>query len=102
VTAPTVQRVRTDHGSHIEPPLDQTWDKLTKLRWHLAVTLHDGGLPPDAVQIVEGDFRINGRRVESYDLMAPGWTASAGDFHDAWSRINGIADGLRLARRAAP
>lgn len=102
MTAPTVQRVHTERGSHIEPPLHQDWDHLTKLRWHLAVVLHDADLPPDAIQIVPGDYRINGRPQESYNLMCPGWTASTGDFHDAWSRINGIADGLRLAHRAAP
>lgn len=34
---PTVRRVFTQGGSHIEPPFDENWDNLTKLRWQAAV-----------------------------------------------------------------
>lgn len=93
----TVRRIHTDHGSHIHPALDQTWDDLTKLRWHLAVVLHDADLPPDAATVNPGTLTVDGQPFPTYTLNHPGSVAVVGDFHRAWAVINGIAYGLQLA-----
>ena len=40
-----VKRVQTTSGgSHIEPPLQDTWSEIEKLRWHAGVVLVDSGV----------------------------------------------------------
>ena len=40
----TVERVHTDTGSYIEPPIDPHWSEEDKLRWKAAVASVDSGI----------------------------------------------------------
>lgn len=98
MTLPDVQRVHTDSGSHIEPPLDPEWTDLNKLRWNLAVTLHDAGLPADTLGVEQGHLTVGGQRVwDDYHLTYRHGTYAGGGYHAMWSTINGVGIGLRLA-----
>jgi hypothetical protein len=94
---PRVVRVETANGSHIEPQLDQEWSNLDKLRWHLAVCLHDAGADPELMHVEPGNMTINGRAVEAYQLLHPCGTFGGGGFHEMWDLINGVQIGLSNA-----
>lgn len=93
-----MQRIHTERGSHIEPPLDQDWTALEKLRWHLSVALHDAEQPDDLMDVREADYRINGVRQEAYDVTGPSGSCGALGFHETWVLIHGIGYGLELGR----
>lgn len=95
----TVHRVHTERGSHIEPPLNEDWSNLDKLRWSLAVSLHDAGQPLDLMDVRESDYRINGVPQEAYDVTGPDGSSGATGFHATWTLISGIGYGLRTARQ---
>lgn len=98
----TVHRVDTERGSYIEPPLKQSWDDLTKLRWHLAVVLHDHGLPEDSIRVEEGDYRINGKRQpDAYNLSGPFGAFGCVGYHHMWGVINGLNLGLWIGKEPA-
>lgn len=96
-----VRRVENASGSHIEPPLDDSWDDLRKLCWHLAVTLHDAGLPQSGmvVRLLTGgtepldDFPM-------YQLGIPGYSVGPLSYTAMWDVINGVEFGVRAAREA--
>ena len=95
MTAMSVERIHTERGSHIEPPLEQDWDNLTKLRWRLAVVLHDAGLPDDAMRVEPADYRINGVPQEAYGVIGAGGISGAIGYHSTWTFLNGVSYGLR-------
>ena len=103
-----VQRVREGNGSHIEPPLDEGWTDLEKLRWHLSVALHDARLPDHLATVELGNLKVNGRTVGPvYDIRytsvartgAGSW--GCGGFRESWSLINGIGLGFAIAHGGA-
>lgn len=97
-----MRRVQDERGSHVEPPLDHDWDDLTKLRWHLAVVLHDNDLPPNELHVRPAKYWINGEPQDGYyDLGASGWSVGALSFHAMWDVLNGVEYGIRVARRNA-
>ena len=96
VSAP-VQRIHTGRGSRIEPPLDQSWSPLEKLRWHLAVALHDAEMPPDLFMVEEEDAPAWGGRRYAVRWACGGMSSMSYD--RMWTLINGISLGLEKARR---
>jgi hypothetical protein len=84
-----VTRVQDATGSHIEPPLDQAWDDLTKLTWHAAVVTRETGLA----------IRIDQFERGSYGLVIGCTGLSERDFHSAWDYLNGVSTGATEARR---
>jgi hypothetical protein len=97
----TVRRVQDEHGSHIEPPLGQSWDNSTKLEWHAAVVALDTGLD---IEIGPGALRVMRRGIwhaepdtYSVNIMAGGGTTtscSALNYHEAWIYLNGVRAGV--------
>ena len=107
---PIVRRIETDHGSYIEPPFEESWSELEKLRWHLAVALHDGGDPDIRVgitpakcgRIVRRATRRRPEKVEWYDGMY-GFQLndsfhSGRSYRDMWDFLNGFSAALRAVR----
>lgn len=96
-----VRRVQNPTGDHIEPPLDETWDDLTKLHWQAAVVAHDTGL---TVHVGDGALRVAG------GAPIPGWyTLSVGHtstspltFGTAWAYLNGVSVGAQETARPQP
>ena len=97
----TVERVQTGDGSHIEPPFDEKWDKLTQLRWHAGVVLADCGV---SVDIVTGSYQ---RKVPLfgyvtipgvYSLSIGNTSHSAYNFEEAWTFLNGIEAGANAPK----
>jgi len=84
----TVEIVRDHTGSHVEPALDQDAADVDKLAWRIAVmrarTGFDGRL--DVMQ-----YRHN------FAFTTPTTGYAISDFHNAWSWLNGVEDGLLLA-----
>lgn len=97
-----VRRVPDRTGSSIEPPLDDAWDNLAKLRWKAAVVALESGIE---VSVDVGFFSIGGVCQSGYySLVIPGIGGSSCvlKFSDAWTHLNGIAAGARaMARRAS-
>lgn len=86
---PEVTRVDNGHGSHIEPPLEQTWTDGFKLAWHAAVVAHDTGLRIRLHATDRGTYCINvGRH-------------SLGDqpYHHAWHTLADISVGADAMRK---
>lgn len=101
IDAMNVHLVHTSTGSHIEPPLDQTWPDVKKLMWQAAVVRHDTGLD---FTIAPASIKVGGREVQdTWDLHAR--TPSGGyaifplgGYLEAWSDLNAIRCGAELAR----
>lgn len=91
---PTVTRVHTATGSHIEPPLDDSEPEIEKLRWHLAVALHDTGMSGDLISIREEASRF-GRKAYALEWERGGMSPM--NYGSMWTLINGISLGWRLA-----
>jgi hypothetical protein len=93
---PTVRRIRTETGSHIEPELDPAWDEATKLAWHAAVTAHDTGL---AIKLHDEALIRHGKNVSGYYAINVGrHSCSAFTYQDAWSYLNGVSVGANGMR----
>lgn len=104
---PEVRRVITTHGSHVEPPCDDSWDDLTKLRWCAAVSAMDAGLDP--AQLHVGHSPANSRRAgfrgkvrvplpDRFYVRVGSSTGGAYTFEHAWAFLDGISTGARLVR----
>lgn len=95
-----VTRVQDDNGTHIEPPLDQAWDEVTKLRWHAAVVAHDIGLTVD----LHPHLSSNGRYhygITLGEINKGGQTSiSGGTYHQAWHALTLISIGAEAVRHA--
>jgi ABC-type Fe3+ transport system substrate-binding protein len=102
-----VQRVHEGNGSHIEPPLEQSWDDLTKLRWHAGVVKADSGvaahimpgaMSEKAVLGVVGPYRT---RWDIYAIRVGNASHSAYTFREAWDFLNGVETGARAVRESS-
>lgn len=99
-----VQRVADESGSHIEPPLDQSWDELTKLRWHAGVVEADCGvrayIMPGALTTpgLFGSFRVHWNQ---YAIRIGNRSHSSFPFSEAWTFLNGVESGATEVRREA-
>jgi hypothetical protein len=96
-----VQRIHTDHGSHIEPPFNPHWTNLQKLQWQAAVISADSGLP---VTVDLSDTRrktlFGWRRIPGrYAVHVDGTGISPLTFDSAWDYMNGVLAGAEAARR---
>lgn len=86
---------RTKDGK-IEPPLDQNWSPLEKLRWHAAVLHADTG---KRVDVDRAHYKLNGVPQKDYFIVSCATsTFSPVNFRDAWTYINGIGSGILLER----
>ncbi|WKW86372.1 hypothetical protein SEA_BUDSKI_96 [Gordonia phage Budski] len=97
----TVTRVHTDHGSHIEPPLDQGWSELDQLRWKAGVVIEDAGVPLRITLNDDARLSCNGVNVPGIYGLQLGYTSSARGFHDMWDYLNGVRAGAIEALRVA-
>lgn len=100
------QRIHTDHGSHIEPPLDERWSDLDKLRWQAAVAEADTGL---TINVAPSKARFKPRGSDRWidvtgeyqvTVLRPGVSSSGISlrFHQAWLYISGVVAGAGAAR----
>ena len=101
MNALTVTRVRTDTGTHIEPPLDESWDDHTKLCWHAAVIMCD--CPGIKVQVKTGGLKRKRFRkwVEVpgvYNIMVGHSSAAPFTYREAWDYLNGVQIGWEAAQ----
>lgn len=96
-----VERVQTGHGSHIEPPFDDSWDTLTKLRWQAGVVLADCGV---SVGITTGSYQ---RKLpllgyvtvpNVYSLNIGNASHSAYDYNEVWTFLNGVTAGANAPK----
>lgn len=92
-------RIHTDRGSHIEPPLDPSWDDLTKLRWHAGVVAADTGLRVEVRDGAALDAKTLRPRPGCYSVNVGGSSAAAYSFHEAWTYLSGVSTGVRQVRR---
>jgi hypothetical protein len=97
-----VERIKTEHGSHIEPRLEQWWSKRKKLEWHAAVIEVDSGIP---VRVSRADYstKIAGVWIPNpgyYDVSTGRSSCGPLTYDDAWSYLNGIAAGASAVRNA--
>lgn len=84
-------------GSHIEPPLDQSWSELEKLQWRAAVVALDSGVE---VSVHSAVFWIGDRKQEgTFDIRYGRGVESVGYLDTAWSFLNGVELGARLAKQ---
>lgn len=88
--------IHSDRGSKPEPPLDQSWPDLIKLKWHAALTRSETGINVTVhlqPQEHPGDYY-------QITLSGPGWfTATVHTYRNAWIYLNGIGDGGAAAAR---
>jgi hypothetical protein len=95
-----VVRVQDDTGTHIEPALDQTWDEVTKLRWHAAVVAHDTGLRielhPHLGEDGHYQYGVNIGEIDGGGLSS----FNVGAYLDAWYALTHISIGAESVRRA--
>ena len=85
-----VQRVEDEHGSHIEPPLNQHASPLEKLQWHAAVLEADTGVSVAVTASGHG-----------FALRGSNWGASPVGFIECWSYITGMSAGAREMQAGA-
>lgn len=88
-----VRRVETERGSHIEPPLDESWPDFVKLRWWAGVVFADSGLRVDVTRWSSpGQYSLTGK------TPVRSWSRGAGSFDQAWLMLTNIGMGAQLAR----
>lgn len=89
---PTVHRIDTGLGSHIEPPMSETWPERDKLAWHASVCALDSGL---TIRVTDTNDR--------YCLQVHGPTGRSSSvsygYRSAWTYLNGVRTGA-LAMQA--
>lgn len=98
-----VKRITTGTSSRVEPPLEEQWSDLTKLRWHAAVVSLDTG--SEVRILVEpstsawkprwSPFWIS---EDSFQITVGDSTAFPFDFHSAWTYLNGVSAALTASR----
>lgn len=92
-----VERVRTERGSRIEPPMNQRWSDLDKLRWQAAVVATDTG---QEVVVTAGGEQVKrfGRWVDvpgSYSIRVGGSSIGSFNFGSAWTFLTGVSIGAQ-------
>jgi hypothetical protein len=95
-----VERIETEHGSHIEPPLDQSWSDLEKLEWQAACVTAETGI--EHIQVTRSDYRTSGILQRGYYCVQVGYGHSIAplNFYQAWSYLNGVARGTQVRDEA--
>lgn len=95
-----VTRIHDQTGTHIEPPLGQSWPEARKLEWQAAVTSTDTGLD---VQVHEANVHRDGRPIGGlYQVRIAGSTTIAGlGFTETWAYLIGVAAGVLATKPAA-
>lgn len=95
-----VKRVHDDNGSHIEPPMDNNWPDIDKLRWWAAVAEADTGKDLVVEHAHLQRRTTNWRGVEKwepvpgeYAVLHDGHYATTGNYHHTWTWINGFVAG---------
>lgn len=92
-----VSRVTTDHGTHIEPALDQSWTPIKKLCWHAAVVQLDTGIH---IEVDFANYTRGGKKQHGfYDVKVGASTAGPFTFQAAWSYLNGVDTGVRVMKQ---
>jgi len=81
-----VDQVKDEHGSHIEPPLDQQWPDADKLAWKAGVELVDSGLRAILTLWSDGTWSINAGSTAIPNGMT---------YHDAWQALTLMGIGAR-------
>lgn len=84
-----VRRVSNGSGSHVEPPCDDRWSDLDRLRWHAAVVALDTGL---RVRVEPGSER--GR----FTIYVGSAGVAPLSFGTAWAYLSGVSLGADQAR----
>lgn len=92
MTNPTLRRVKhSEHGSHLEPPMDFKASELDKLRYLAAAAHLDEGLE---IQVeVSSPARL--LMPATYTVKWPGGASGTKTFENTWSFINGMRAGSR-------
>ncbi|MFH9579118.1 hypothetical protein ACH4MO_14105 [Streptomyces globisporus] len=92
-----VTRVHKAHSGHIEPPLNQAWDQLTKLTWKAAVVTLDTGLD---ITVTEAEYYTNGVRNQGFYNVVVGHSSTGPlNFRSTWDYLNGVSTGATQATR---
>lgn len=85
-----VNRVRSELGSRIDPPLDPDWPPLTRLEWKAAAVAVDTGLTVEVHEMEPG----------RYSVSVGCSSISAMPYREAWMYLAGASTGAEQARRA--
>jgi hypothetical protein len=100
----TVQRIRTDHGSHVEPPFDESWSDLEKLRWKTAIAELDGGLGVGTLKVSEAPqeerkkrFVMSYRYPVFYQLSYGYGSMGIYTYDQMWVLLTGVLLGASLS-----
>lgn len=92
-----VTRVQDEHGSHIEPPLEDSWSNLEKLEWQAAVVSADSGI--EHIRVSKSHYTIGGLLQRGYYCVEVGTSSVAPlDYRRAWSYLNGVSQGAKAVR----
>jgi len=92
-----VTRVHEAGGSHIEPPLDQAWDELTRLTRKAAAVTLDTGLD---IAVTEAKYFSNGVRQQGfYNTVVGSSSTGPCSFRSTWDYLNGVSIGATQATR---
>jgi hypothetical protein len=96
-----LERVTTKRGSHVDPPLDEDWSDLVKLKWNAAVVRVDCGVEV-TVRVAESQYRRGSgkwlpAKPDRYQALAPGGSCDMGDFRESWAYLNGVRIGAEIA-----
>lgn len=97
--------VQRDADGHVQPPLDQKWDALSKLRWKVGVLLIDTGIRIEITTNCYSERDLLGRQRFRKDLFGITIGSSshvAFTLDEGWNFINGIEAGFRASREAVP
>lgn len=91
-----VTRVHTEHGSHIEPPIDQSWPDLKRLQWQAGVASLGTGI---TITVTMAKYWVGGvRQYGHYNVSAPGSTSGPHTYAQASDWLLAMVDGARAAR----
>lgn len=96
-----VRMVQDGNLTTPEPPLDDDWSDLDKLRWHAGIVQHRTGL---RIRVSTGGYRerIGDEWVEipgMYGLQIGRRSLSARPYQRAWDYLNGVEIGYEEAQR---
>lgn len=99
-----VRRITEGNHSSPEPPFDENWSLLTKLRWHAALATLDSGTGVE-IRVRAGQLaskpRWGGRWITHDDVFSINIgrsSLSPMDFETAWTFITALGIGLREGR----
>lgn len=88
----TVRRIHTANGSHIEPPLDESWTPQQKLEWQAAVVAHDTGL---RIEVRPGRIEFDGVSLPDVFSVNVDSSSTVLSYAAAWTYLWGVDMGAR-------